>query len=94
MLVAFAVGAITIEDRAWVRRDWVPGATADTDSAPVTSEANEDRAAVDEETEYWLSQPHILQTIADAEADFAAGRTVGGKRSVTSSVCRRGRADE
>jgi hypothetical protein len=30
VLVAFAVGAI-IEDRAWVRRDWVPGATTDTD---------------------------------------------------------------
>ena len=43
----------------------------------MTSEANEDPAAVDEETEYWLSQPHILQTIADAEADFAAGRTLG-----------------
>jgi hypothetical protein len=24
-----------------------------------------------------LSQPHALQTIAEAEADFAAGRTVG-----------------
>jgi hypothetical protein len=43
----------------------------------VTSEANEDPAAEDEETEYWLSQPHILQTIAEGDANFVAGRTLG-----------------
>jgi hypothetical protein len=46
----------------------------------VSREANEDDpAAVDEETECWLSQPHILQSLAEADADYAAGRTFSGE---------------
>jgi antitoxin YefM len=30
-----------------------------------------------QETVYWLSQPRVKETIAEAEADIAAGHTVG-----------------
>ena len=30
-----------------------------------------------EETLYWLSQPGLKESIAEAEADIAAGRTFG-----------------
>ncbi|MDQ4503537.1 type II toxin-antitoxin system Phd/YefM family antitoxin [Sinomonas sp. ASV322] len=34
-----------------------------------------------EETVFWLSQPGIRETIADAEADIVAGRTYGADQA-------------
>jgi antitoxin YefM len=31
---------------------------------------------LDEETSYWLSRPRIRESIAEADADIAAGRTL------------------
>lgn len=42
-------------------------------TGPVKNSADGD----EDETDFWLSVPGILESLAEADADYAAGRTYG-----------------